>query len=241
MDGPDPLGEFGIRPGTLLACRGSFELGVVGRTVGSTVLHLRFTSTVAEWPTTNWNRPPCASHQRTTWPAAGECPAQCWAWSSQPPAHAHEPRAGRSSARTSHQPVPKTIRRSLRGQRAGRQRRVGGGLPTSPRDHEPAPQPAAHDAVVLVEPRIVASQVDSYKSTARRRNSSGDFFLALMPRSLASPADAGFSVAKNRGQAPRRLSMTSFQSRPHGPSELGVRGRTGRAWRNAIGDRPRGR
>ena len=31
MDGPDPLRELGISPGTPLACRGSLEPGVVGR------------------------------------------------------------------------------------------------------------------------------------------------------------------------------------------------------------------
>ena len=44
--------------------------------------------------------------------------------------------------------------------------------------------------------------VDSYKSTACRRNSSEQFFLAIVLDHLASPADAGISVSKNQGQAP---------------------------------------
>ena len=66
------------------------------------------------------------------------------------------------------------------------------------RSRSPPPLPVPATAL----PRSVAPGVDRYRSTARRWNSSMSFLRAVIADHLASPAAAGFSVSKIKGQAP---------------------------------------
>ena len=84
---------------------------------------------------------------------------------------------------------------------------------------------------VLGEPRTVAPGVDSYKSTACRRNSLESFLRAMVEDNLGLSHNAGFSVSKNQGQGPAPFVAVRG---PDNSSSIGPCRLHGRASRTAV-------